>query len=583
MNAPKPANEKRRLLVVGIDGATYDLLDPMIERGLLPNLAALIRRGFRAVLRSTIPPNSAAAWATFMTGKNPGRHGILRFQATQPSQELGREFRPGAYTFLNSDSLAGRRIWDILGAAGKRVAVMNVPMTYPPRPLNGVMITGLLTPPDARDFTWPPELADSLEGYRIEQPLAAMGCSEAADKELIRSSIEILQHQGDTALHLLRREPWDFFFVCFTGTDRIQHRLWAYLERMRAKGEGQRDEGGRMKDEEKENQPVSRGDLEDIEFFRQNLDRYYSLLDATIGRLAEAVGDRANCVILSDHGFGPAPPLAVYRRPLARQLGLEAGEGVGGFHRLRAWFERHGLVNGDRLRRLLAGTPLRRLLSRITRLVARKEQQAWRSSRAYLVVLHKYIGGIGINLAPSDPAYEPFRQSLMARLAEVRDPNSGEPIVKAIWRREEIYRGPRIGVCPDVVFRLDGRYGLAHGDAPGGRLVHAKCFRNQGIHCDEGVLILAGPDIVQAAPDRFFRIEDVTATALYLLDEPIPTDMDGQAVVEAIAPDYRDGHAVRREQIPEEPVAEAMAEAHWRSIADEDAVAEQLRHWGYLD
>ena len=231
---------KRRLLIIGIDGATYDVLDPMIARGVLPNLAALMKRGFRAGLRSTIPPNSAAAWATFITGKNPGRHGVLRFQATRPTQDIGIEFRPGAYTFLNSDSIAGRRLWDVLGAAGKRVAVMNVPMTYPPRPLNGIMITGLLTPPGAKDFTWPPELAHSLVGYQIEQPLATMGYSPAADRELIRSSLEILAQQGQTALRLLQSEPWDFFFVCFTGTDRIQHRLWNFLE-------GMKDEGRRAK------------------------------------------------------------------------------------------------------------------------------------------------------------------------------------------------------------------------------------------------------------------------------------------------------------------------------------------------
>ena len=567
---------KRRLLVIGIDGATYTLLDPMIARGLLPNLAALIRRGFRANLRSTIPPNSAAAWATFMTGKNPGRHGVLRFQATRPSPEIGREFRPGAYTFLNSASIAGRRIWDVLGAAGKRVAVINVPMTYPPRPLNGLMITGLLTPPGARDFTWPPELAGSLDGYQIEQPLATMGYSPAADRELVRSSLAILEQQGQTALELLDREPWDFFFVCFTGTDRIQHRLWDHLERLK-------DEGGGMKDKPGRNGRRSCDRPEEGDFFVENLSRYYALLDETIGRLVEKAGANANCVILSDHGFGPAPRLAVYRRALARLLGLEAGEGVGGFHSLRAWLERRGILNGDRLRRLLAGTPLRRLLSRITRVALRKEQEAWRSSRAYLVVLHKYIGGIGINVPQSDPNYETLRQTLMAQLAGVRDPDSGERMVNAVWRREDIYHGPRIEVCPDVVFRLDVRYGLAHGESPGGRLVHPKTFRSSGIHRDEGVLILAGPDIVQSAPDKFYQIEDVTATSLYLLDTPIPRDVDGQVVVEAIAPAYREGHAARVEQADEGSEDGPVAAARWRSVEDEEAVAEQLRHWGYLD
>ena len=583
METPVQGNRKRRLLVIGIDGATYTLLDPMTERGLLPNLAALMRRGFRANLRSTIPPNSAAAWATFMTGKNPGRHGVLRFQATRPSPEIGCEFRPGAYTFLNSASIGGRRIWDILGAAGKRVAVINVPMTYPPRPLNGIMITGLLTPPGARDFTWPPELAESLTSYQIEQPLATMGYSPAADRELVRSSLEILEQQSQTALGLIEREPWDFFFICFTGTDRIQHRLWDHLVRLKDEGRRVKDEGRSAKCELNGNGRALDDHRDEGDFFRKSLTRYYGLLDATVGRLVEKAGENTNCVILSDHGFGPAPRLAVYRRALARLLGLEEGEGMGGFHSLRAWLERHGIMNGDRLRRLLAGTPLRRLLSRITRVALRKEQEAWRSSRAYLVVLHKYIGGVGINIPQSDPNYDTLRQTLMAQLADVRDPDSGERMVNAVWRREDIYHGRRIEACPDIVFRLDVRYGLAHGESPGGRLVYPKTFRSRGIHRDEGVLILAGPDVVQAAPERFYQIEDVAATSLYLLDAPIPSDMDGQVVTDAIAPAYLESHAVRIEQVGEDSEQGPVAAASWRSVEDEEAIAEQLRHWGYLD
>jgi len=551
---------KQRLLIIGIDGGTYTLLDPMAERGLIPNIAALARSGFRATLRSTIPPNSAAAWATFMTGKNPGRHGVLRFQATRPTSSLGREFRPGAYTFVNAASIPGRRIWDIAGQAGKRTAVINLPMTYPPRPLNGIMITGLLTPPEAEDFTYPPELASTLRGYRIEQPLATMGFGKAADRELVRVSQEILEQQGETALRFLAGEDWDLFLVVFTGTDRLQHRLWNYLD------------------------PAADGEKpDDFEFFRSGLDKYYATLDSIVGRLVEAAGAQADCIILSDHGFGPAPRLAVYRRALARRLGLEAGEGVGGFHALRAWLERHGVLDGDRLRRLLAGTPFRRLLSRISRVAKVKEQEAWRSSEAYLVVLHKYIGGVGINIAPESPRYEPFRAALMEKLAEVRDPNDGRRIITDIWRREEIYRGARLKICPDIVFRLDERYGLAHGEAPGGRLVCPKTFRSKGMHRDEGILILAGPDIARGKAERMIPVQDVTATALYLLDLPIPRDMDGQVVIEAVSPAYRESHPVRFEKPAEEFESPSLPEAAWRSADDEDAIAERLRELGYLD
>lgn len=552
---------KPKLLVIGIDGGTYDLIDPMIERGLLPNIAGLIDRGFRADLQSTVPPNSAAAWATFMTGKEPGSHGVLRFQATRPSRELGREFRPGAYTFINSTSIPGKRIWDIFGDTGKRSAVINLPMTYPPRPLNGVMITGLPTPPDAENFTYPPELADSLEGYMIEQPMAAMGFGLAANRELVRSSIEILEIQGQTAIRLLGERDWDLFLMVFTGTDRLQHRLWHYLD------------------------PNQRSDeLEDAAHFKEQLDRYYSSLDAMVGRLVEAAGPQANTIVLSDHGFGPAPKLALYRRALARELGLVAGEGVGGFHSLRAWLERHNIVTGDRLRILLMNKPLRGLFSRIARVAKRKEQEAWRSSDAYLVVLHKYLGGIGINVESTDPRYEALRVSLMEKLEKVFDPESGKKVITGVWRREEIFHGPRLGVCPDIVFRLNDCFGMAHGEAPGGRLVCPKTFRSQGIHRDEGILIMSGPEIEKARGESPVPIADVSATALYLLDTPIPSDLDGKPVLGAIRPDYRVKHPVQSAAPGEEAdVSATMPEAEWRSIEDEDAVAEQLRDLGYLD
>jgi predicted AlkP superfamily phosphohydrolase/phosphomutase len=320
------------------------------------------------------------------------------------------------------------------------------------------------------------------------------------------------------------------------------------------------------------------------------------LLDSTVGRLVEAAGDRANCIVLSDHGFGPAPRLAVYRRALARELGLMAGEGVGGFHSLRAWLERHNVVDGDRLRRWLAGTPLRRLLSRISRLARRKEQEAWRESRAYLVVLHKYVGGIGINLDPADPQYEPLRASLIERLPGVRDPDSGEPVVTAVWRREEVYHGARLAACPDIVFRIDERYGFAHGESPGGRLVCPKDFRSQGIHRDEGVLVLAGPDVrrtmrnaecgmrnEEESAQGAIEVQDVTATALYLLDMPVPADMDGRVIDEAITAAFHQGHPLRREDVAEEAADASIPAARWRSIEDEEAVADRLRELGYLD
>ncbi len=141
-----------RILIIGLDGATWTVLEPYIAAGALPNIARLRDGGVHGELRSTIPPLSAPAWATFMTGKSPARHGVFHFRR----QDAG-----GIVDGRNIDSAT---LWDVLSHQNRRSIVINMPMTYPPRPVAGVVVTGLLTPPDAPVFTYPPELSERLAG-----------------------------------------------------------------------------------------------------------------------------------------------------------------------------------------------------------------------------------------------------------------------------------------------------------------------------------------------------------------------------------------------------------------------------------
>src|ERR1051325_3108768 len=146
---------RNKLFVIGLDGASFNVLDPLIARGYLPNLAKLIEGGARASLETTFPPITAVAWSSFMTGKNPGKHGIFEF--------VMREQGSSRQLAVNASLRQGRAIWDILSAAGQRVIVHNFPCTYPPRPLNGLLIADFMTPRGRRDFTYPPALLDELE------------------------------------------------------------------------------------------------------------------------------------------------------------------------------------------------------------------------------------------------------------------------------------------------------------------------------------------------------------------------------------------------------------------------------------
>src|SRR6266849_2073855 len=152
-----------KVLVICLDGATFDLLRPWIEAGRLPTLKRFLAEGVSGDLQSVIPPITAPAWASFMTGKNPGKHGIYHF--------VNRAPQGGHQAFFSATSRTGRTLWELLGEDGKQVVVLNVPTTYPPQPVNGVLIADFLTPPGKKDFTYPLSLLDEIEEKFGKYPL----------------------------------------------------------------------------------------------------------------------------------------------------------------------------------------------------------------------------------------------------------------------------------------------------------------------------------------------------------------------------------------------------------------------------
>lgn len=153
----------KRVMIIGLDGVPLDLIQGWAVEGYLPNMARLMDTGAVGSLRSTIPPTSGPSWSSFVTGMNPGKTGIYDF--------LYR--RDGTYSFppVNASQRGGRTIWRALSDAGYRVSVLNLPMSYPVEAINGVMISGWMTPYKATDYVHPPELAAELEreigNYRI--------------------------------------------------------------------------------------------------------------------------------------------------------------------------------------------------------------------------------------------------------------------------------------------------------------------------------------------------------------------------------------------------------------------------------
>jgi len=256
------SKKARRVLLVGLDGTPYTLVKRSIHEGVMPNLSRLVDQGTLLQMDSSIPEISSVAWSSFMTGCNPASHGVFGFV----------DLLPNSYKtyFPNSGAIKRETLWEILGRHGKRSVVINVPSTYPARPLNGILIAGFVAL-DLAKATYPQALTERLEqwGYRIDVNVAQARTSLAA---FVSDLFETHQRRVQTIFRLFDTEPWDLFIGAITCTDRLQHFLWIA------------------------------GEQPDHPFHRAFID-YYKQVDDFLGKMAERVTDDTLFMIMSDHGF----------------------------------------------------------------------------------------------------------------------------------------------------------------------------------------------------------------------------------------------------------------------------------------
>src|ERR1700722_17699311 len=270
--------DNKKIFVISLDGATFSVLNPLIEQGYMPNLATLMSCSISAELESVVPPVTAPAWTSFMTGKHPNKHGIFDFA----------QFNPEHYnwTINNSRNIQSKTLWQILSEKHKRVVVLNLPYTYPTYEVNGVLVSGWDAPFTEAAFSFPSTVSSDIlrmfPDYKTNlwiselQPLQ----SDAQFTELTHKLKTGFDQQARIAMELLEKETWDVFMVHFQQTDWIQHKLWTYIE------QGCSDPS--------DHSPK-------IEATRN----CYRHFDECVGLLLKQVDPlRPTTILLSDHGFG---------------------------------------------------------------------------------------------------------------------------------------------------------------------------------------------------------------------------------------------------------------------------------------
>jgi len=252
----------RRVVLIGIDGTPYTFMQRLIAEGRAPNAARLAQQGSLLRMDSVWPWVSSVAWSTMMTGVNPGKHNIFGFVDRDPLTY--KQYIP------TSRNMKARTLWEVLGDAGKRVIVVNVPVTYPPRPVNGILV-GCFLSPSLDKAVYPPEklpLFKSL-GYIVDADPWKMRESKDMALREVNAALDARIH---TLFHLLDNEPWDYLHVHVMETDRLHHFLWQQME---------------------EGHPVYAPAFYD----------FYRRIDDMLGKVAGRLDDNTTLMWMADHGF----------------------------------------------------------------------------------------------------------------------------------------------------------------------------------------------------------------------------------------------------------------------------------------
>ncbi len=544
-----------RVLVVGWDGATFDLIHPLVAAGKLPNLSRMMQQGAWGTLRSTVPPVTPAAWTSFFTGKNPGKHGIFDFQRLDPQ----------SYTFqtVRTDQHREKTLWQLLDQAGKRSIVVDVPFTYPPQPLNGLMITGYGTPrtPGAV-FTYPADLVSQIPAaLQSEIRVALPRHRFERSRQFIEEWEQVMSGRRRLLAHLISQQDWDLFMVVFSITDNMAHVFWTYLDPAHPnfhKAEG--------------------------ETYRQAFLDAYAQCDLLLGELRQQAGPDTTTMVLSDHGFGSVRPRQyIFQRLLAggflhpsRDTRLGPGllrlatDTYMRFPRLREWIK--GLRSRN-LRRVKRTMQRARLMPNSGVDFARSRVIASNFGlRLWINDWDRFAQGC---VDPAD------RDRLVAELVTYlqadRDPVNGRPVIARVHDGSRLYHGPHAGLGPDLVIEYANHY-RPDSEQPGQNPYL------EGGHTLEGIFLAAGPRIRAARLDSQHPVPatlmDLAPTILYLFDQPIPPDLDGRLLSEIFEPGELTARPVRQASEPAQH-AESPAGPGY-SPAEQAEVEEQLRRLGYI-
>lgn len=484
----------QKIVIIGLDGTNLEFIGSWIKSGELPNLKKILENGVWGEMKSVLPPVTVPNWKCYSTGKNPGKLGIFWWENIDVKN--GRIYLPFHRIYENKE------IWDYLSADGKKVGVINVPSTYPPKKVNGFMICG---GPDAKDvgFTYPANLEYYLKekyNYKVHTKMFPI-----KDRRVLEEILTVIESRFKVAKDLLIKNHLDFLHVTIFYINVLQHHF----------GAGDYTKTG------------------------------WKVIDKNIGELLEQLDDNYNIIIMSDHGSNEIKQVFNINNWLETEGYLKLKN-----MKLLALIHRLG-INREKLSKILNNLGFTK---RILQIIPDKiinyiptEEGSFATDATYATtfkaekidwkktkVLASGQGPIYINLDRNSNEYRELRDKLIEKLETLKNPHTGNQVVEKVYRKEELYVGKFVDEAPDLV--ADQTPGTHICGGISSNYVFTPPRKWKGENKKIGTFIASGKDINEGKKISNISILDLAPTILHLMGTCVPEDMDGRVLKEIFSP-----------------------------------------------
>jgi len=483
----------KKVLVIGLDGATWNLIKPWADKEELPTFKKLMENGVWGNLESAIPPWTIPAWESMSTGKNPKKLGFATFMVKD-----GSKFVPH-----NLKHKRQKMIWDILSDSGHRVVVANLPNIYVAQKINGCMIAGWLYL-DKEHITYPTNLINELNehcnGYEVDifdvdfEKGQIIGGPK--DEEYLKRCDRLLEKHFSAFTYLLKKCEWNFGFIVFVTTDRIQHKYW----------------------------------------YDKVLLEHYKRIDKKLKEILDTIDEEVIVFLVSDHGFGPVKYTLNINEFLIKEgyLKLKKGNKQVAFNLFTLMRKSKLLPLAKAFINLLPPTTAKRLKEKASPISFEKMDIDWSNTKAFAYAV---LGDIYLNVKGReangivDPdEYDKIREEIIEKITNLE--YKGKKMNIQIFKKEEVYPGATLwDSLPDLIILPtdDGIHAINPNIGRGEIITESK--GTNGNHRLNGIFLTYGPGIKKGQRVDA-KIYDIAPTILHIFGLPIPNDMDGRVLME---------------------------------------------------